>query len=346
MTGVAVWGAGVAGSVYATASRLLGWTVDSIGSRTADRATSLATNVGARSAFTFASPLTAVSDLAIIATPPTHHAAAFETITSSAGTVVVAPLASTLAEADRMVAADGPHRGVLGWPLITAPTTQELMRRAGSIGAPTNLSMSSSRPLPQWGEYLTGAWGGGATQFVAHDHIALTLLLARFIGLGEPTTVTATMELNAHGVDIGAAISLTFPDGQIATIHAGWNDEPIPRSDIQLAGTDGVLRIDASPVPVLEHNGETVHTTGRSLPDEQFRPLHEAGLIDLLKTIEAELSSNRPLPHAFTFDFGRQVGDVVAAAYRSAGTDGTPVPLPFEGARNMSPLEIYRAAAT
>lgn len=346
MTSVALWGAGIAGSVYGTAARVLGWTIDSIGSRNASRAHTLASDIGARSSFAFESPRDSASDLTIIATPPANHAAAVETVAGSATVVVVAPLTSTQAQADAMISGHPTsQRRLFGWPLVTAPTTQELMRRASSVGIPTNLSMSSSRPLPTWGGYATGDWGGGVTQFGAHDHIALSLLLARFVGLGTPDAVSATMTMTATGVDVDASVAMAFSSGFSATVRAQWNDAEIPRSEIQLAGADGVLRIEASPVPVLEHNGEHVSTPQRPLPDERFRPLHDAGLINLLQTIDAELSSNRPLPHAFTLDFGREVGDIISAAYRSAGLGGEPVPLPFAAQRELSPLELHRVAA-
>ena len=345
MTTVGLWGAGVGGSVYATAARLLGWSVGSVGSRDVERAATLAGEVGAFHSFALEAGTNESHDVTIIATPPSSHGDMFESVSAVDDVVIVAPLASTLAEADRMIDAPAPKRCVLGWPLITAPTTQELVRRASTIGTPTNLSMASSRPLPSWGGYSNGDWGGGVAHFAAHDHLALTLLLARFIGLGTPATASAAMSMNPSGVDIAAEMTLTFETGFTATVAARWTDENVPRSEIQLAGIDGVLRIDGNPAPTLEHDGSKVLMPRRPIADEQFRPLYDAGLVDLLKTVEAEFGSDRALPHAFTLDFGREVGEVIAAAYWSAGLDSTPVPLPFGGSRTQSPLELFRAAA-
>ena len=42
--------------------------------------------------------------------------------------------------------------------------------------------------------------------------------------------------------------------------------------------------------------------------------------------------------------FGREVLQVVMAGYTSAGLAGEPVPLPFTGPRDRTPLQLWRGA--
>jgi hypothetical protein len=39
--------------------------------------------------------------------------------------------------------------------------------------------------------------------------------------------------------------------------------------------------------------------------------------------------------------FGRDVLELVCAAYTSAGRDGEPIALPFDGPRDRTPLELW-----
>ena len=344
MTSVDLWGAGIGAAVYGAACRSLGWKIASVGSRSAERAAMLAAEYNGLHTYDFETGPRAHADLTIVATPPANHASAVDRLGSVERLIVVAPLASTCAEADRMIDIPSPKFGGFGWPLISAPATQEFMRRAPSVGRPTSMSMTSSRPLPDWGGYADGAWGGGALQFAGHDHIAFTLLLARFLGNGPPTAIDATMKSSADGVDIAADVTMYFADGFFATVHADWMAN-LARSEIQLSGDEGVLRIDGNPAPTLEHNGLPVVLPRRPLTDERLRPLHDAGLVDMLRTIEAPLTSSAPLPQAFTFEFGRDVCEVIAASYRSAGRGGTPVMLPFTGKRDATAIEHFKTAA-
>lgn len=263
-TRVTLWGAGAGATAYAMACRTLGWTIDSVGSRSTGRARVLAEQVDAADAFGFDAATPAIGGLTIVVTPPADHPTAVDRV---GDVVVVAPLAMTLAAADQMVDLGASMLRVFGWPLVSAPTTQELMRRAGGIGTPTSLAMSASRPLPDWGGYATDRWGGGALVFVGHDLVALTLLLSRFVGLGPPVAVAATMSSDGDGPDRSVAVRLMFADGFVATVDAAWSNGGSPRADAQLSGTDGVLRIDSDPAPSLEHDGETVPLARPALAD-------------------------------------------------------------------------------
>lgn len=246
--------------------------------------------------------------------------------------VVPAPLASTLALADALV--DDGGRRSFGWPLITTAAVQELLRRAPSVGAVTNLSSRSTRPAPPDGASLSG----GVLLSSAHDQIALTMLVARLVGMGAPQSVTASVGLDANGLDDAADVAIEFVGGRTAHVHADWQSESVTSQEFQLAGEAGVLRSETDPRLSLEFNGEQVRLPVANVANEQHRPLHESGVIAMLKTIAASFDAGT-LPYAFTLAFGRDVLEVIIAAYASAGRH-EPVALPFDGDRNATPQQL------
>jgi predicted dehydrogenase len=246
--------------------------------------------------------------------------------------VVPAPLALTLALADTAVKAAG--RRSFGWPLITTAAVQALMRRAPSVGAVTNLSSRSTRPAPPGGASLPG----GALLYSAHDPIALTMLVARLVGLGAPRSINASVGLGTNGLDDAADVAIEFVGGLIGHVHADWQSESVASQEFQLAGEVGVLRSETDPRLSLEFNGERVRLPAANIVDEQHRPLHESGVVAMLKTIAASFDAGT-LPYAFTLEFGRDVLEVIMAAYASAGKH-EPVALPFDGDRNAMPQQL------
>jgi len=247
--------------------------------------------------------------------------------------VVPAPLALTLALADASVDAGG--RRSFGWPLITTAAVQELLRRAPLVGAVTNLSSRSTRPAPPAEASLSG---GGVLLSSAHDQIALTMLVARLVGMGAPQSVTASVGLDANGLDDAADVAIEFVGGLTAHVHADWQSELVTSQEFQLAGEAGVLRSETDPRQSLEFNGERVRLLAANVADEQHRPLHETGVVAMLKTIAAAFDAGT-LPYAFTLAFGRGVLEVIVAAAASAGRH-QPVALPFGGDRNATPQQL------
>lgn len=250
----------------------------------------------------------------------------------AAGVVVPAPLATTLAAADDLVAAGGRH--AFGWPLVNTSPVQELLRRFADVGTVTALSSRSTRPLPPDAASVPA----GVLFQSAHDHIALTLLVARVTALGVPTSVSASAVMGQRGIDDSADVHIAFAGGITASVHADWHSDGVVSREFQLAGELGVLRSETDPRPALEFNGDPVVLPTKRLSDEQLRPLHESGIIDMLKTIGAGFDSGA-LPHAFTLAFGRDVLAVIMAAYQAIA-DRRPVALPFDGDRTATPSAV------
>jgi len=220
--------------------------------------------------------------------------------------VAVAPLASTVAECDALIAREIAGRRAFAWPTISVPAVQQMIVRCSGIGAVTDLSTRSTRPA-------------GTDFLVAvHDQVALVVLLAQLTGLGAPTGAT----LHSPTSDVERLV-VHFGDFR-ATAEVAWSDAA-PTLDIQLAAAADVLRIETDPVTRLEHNGavvplpggdptSTADPTANSNRDQQLYVLRETGVIGMLRSIGDAFDDGRPLAHAFSFEFGRTVVALVERA--------------------------------
>ena len=118
-----------------------------------------------------------------------------------------------------------------------------------------------------------------------------------------------------------------------------WRPAEGSRWDVQAASERRVLRLELFPHLALEADGEPVAPPARrwTVPEERFEDL---GYCDQLAAFAADVTrGRRPLMDA---EFGREVLEVIAAAYASAGDDGRPQALPFAGPRDRTPLALWR----
>ncbi len=214
--------------------------------------------------------------------------------------VAVAPLAPTVAECDALIAQPAAGRRAFAWPTISVTAVQQMIVRCSGIGAVTNLSSRSTRPA-------------GTDLLVAiHDQVAVILLLAQITGLGAPTGSSmrpSDVDSSAPPVD---RLSVHFGDFR-ATAEVTWADVE-PTLDLQIAGADGVLRIETDPVTHLEHNGQPVPLPAPPPATTELTELRVAGVLGMLKSIEAAWTEDRPLAPAYSFEFGRTVVAVVEHA--------------------------------
>ena len=93
------------------------------------------------------------------------------------------------------------------------------------------------------------------------------------------------------------------------------------------------------PTPQLEHNGEPVELPPTTVAVAQ---IEQYGYVQQLRALADDMQ--RGTTPIMSASFGRLVLDVVCAAYRSAGCDGAPEALPFSGARERTPLQLWRGA--
>lgn len=230
--------------------------------------------------------------------------------------IAVAPLAHTLVECDALIERPTNARRAFAWPTVSITAVQQMVGRCRSLGSLTNLSSRTTRPAAGRTDDL-----GAALLAAAHDQVALLVLLAQITGAGSPTSVS--LQSSTDGTErIDIRLS-----GVTARVEVTWTDASAPSLDVQAAGVDGVLRIETDPLTRLEYNGVPVPLPRSTPMDPQLQPLRDAGVIDMLKTIGASFTEDRPLPHAFSFEFGRSIVEIIDAAVRSAAVNGAPVAL-------------------
>ena len=340
MTGVALCGAGWISAAHAAAARVAGYEIVAVASRTPARAAQEAAKYGAR-AISYAE-LPAGADVVVVATPPGAHAAdAVRLLDAGAAVLLEKPLCRTLAEADAIVAAAAAHgeRLLYAENLVYSPAVIEMLGRVRRIGDLTHLEARTLQAVPTWGEFTTDEWGGGALFDLGVHPLALVMLLASAAGAGRPTSVSAELRGGAgHGTDEHAEVIVHFHTGLQARVVSSWQGGPDAVWDVQAASATGVLRLELLPTVLLEHDGAAVVLPA---PTSALPVVEQFGYLGQLRALVGDIGAGRrPVMSAA---FGREVLDVVCAAYASAGMGGEPVGLPFAGRRDASPLELWRA---
>jgi predicted dehydrogenase len=338
MTSLALCGAGMIAGAHAAAARHLGVPVVAVASRSGERASAVAEQFGATAVGYDALP--AGASLVAVATPPQCHAAdALRLLEAGAAVLLEKPLCRTLDEADALVEASRRHPGRLLYAenLAYAPAVQRMVALAPRVGTPTHLEVRTIQSLPTWGEFTSVEWGGGALFDLGVHPVAIALLLANSAGLGRPVAVRAELRGGeGHYSDEHADVYIRFASGFEAHVVSSWQGASEAQWDAQLAGEQGVLRADLMPTPTLEFNGDEV-----ALPrvDGPLAVLHRLGYVQQLQALIDDAAAGRdPLMSAV---FGREVLQVVLAAYASSAS-GADEPLPFQGPRNRTPLELWR----
>ncbi len=328
--------------------------VVSVASRTPERATRIATRIGA-AVHTY-EELPGGADLVIVATPPSMHAKhALWMLERGAYVIVEKPLCRTLAEADALVSADPNGTRILyGENLAFAPAVRDaitLVRSMGETGRPlVHLQARALQQRPSWGDFLTAEWGGGVLFDLGVHPLALVLLAAR---PARAIAVRAHLQGAADvPVDVAAQVQVELDSGLTALVEASWC-EAQPTWDLEAASDGGTVRLELMPHLLLERNGEGVET---AVPPEtrsggQPRSRTRAGSRDgppqvraygytgQLQAAITSTRSARPMPVGV--DLGREILDVVCAAYASASTGGDTVSLPFAGPRDRTPLQLW-----
>ena len=108
---------------------------------------------------------------------------------------------------------------------------------------------------PDWGDFLTAGWGGGALFDLGVHPLAVALLAAAPAAVVE---VTATL-IGADDIEVDehAEVELRFDNGLVARVEASWR-AATPIWDLQVASSTGVVHAELVPAVTLEHNGEPV----------------------------------------------------------------------------------------
>ena len=343
-TKVALCGAGWISMAHAAAARQLGFELTAVASRTPERAAKVTETFGGE-AITYAE-LPAGADVVVVATPPQCHADdTIRLLDAGCSVLLEKPLCRTLAEADAIVAAAARNgqRLLYAENLAYAPIVQRMVALASRVGSPTHLEVRSLQGLPTWGDFTSDEWGGGALFDLGVHPLSVAMLLANACGLGRPVAVSALLRGGTdHDSDEHAEVLLRYRSGFTASVISSWQAGPEPLWDAQLAGNDGVVRADLLPVQRLEFNGDEV-----ALPAAKsaIPALDQLGYSAQLQALVDDVAAGQtPIMSAA---FGREVLQVVLAAYSSAGSGdetrrGNEVELPFTGPPDLTPLELWR----
>jgi len=342
--GVAFCGSGTIASVHAACAAELGLPVLAVASRTPEHAERLAQAYGA--------PVVSYADLpgeatmVVVATPPQCHAADVLRMLDAGATVMVEkPLCRTLAEADALVAAAEQHPGRLLYAenLAYSPVVQRLVQMTPQVGALSHVEVRCLQGLPTWGDFTSDEWGGGALFDLGVHPVAVALLVANSAGLGRPAAVSARLTGGpGHGSDEHAEVWLHHRGGLVTHVVASWQAADVVW-DVQVAGDRGVLRAELLPTLGLEVDGEPVHVGRRAAKVAGFADFGYVDQLDELAAMAARRANDsRPMQPLMTAAFGREVLQVVTAAYVSAGMGAAEVPLPLTGRRDLTPLQWWR----
>lgn len=319
--------------IHALAAEAAGLPVVAVASRSAERSQERAGQLKAQACSYRELP--AGADAVVVATPPSVHTAqALAASAAGAAVLVEKPLATTLADADALVAAEqAGARIVYAENLAFAPVVQAALSLAATMGSLGYLEVRALSPRPTWGDFLEPQWGGGALFDLGVHPLALALLIA---GDDEPVEVTALLSSSEGlAVDDHAEVLVRFASGLVARVEASWRHHDVVW-DLQASSDTMVVRADLLPAVALECNGEPVPVTG---PPAGVDPMvFDLGYVDQMRALAAATAGQ---PSPIDAAFGRRVLDVVCGAYASAGSGG-PVALPFAGSRERTPLDLWR----
>jgi myo-inositol 2-dehydrogenase / D-chiro-inositol 1-dehydrogenase len=339
---VVLYGAGMISRAHGAAARFNTMPVVAVASRTAARATERAAEFGSRPvSYDDVLQRHVEADIAIVSTPPHCHARdAIALLDAGYAVLLEKPLCRTLAEADAIVEASARHHGRLLYAenLAYAPIVQRLITIVPGLGRLTQIEVRSLQGLPGWGEFTTDEWGGGALFDLGVHPLSVALLAANAAGEGAPTSVRATLTGGSgHGSDEHAEVFVEYASGLQARVESSWQHEPTALWDVQVVSSTSVLRADLTPSPQLEQDGVIV-----DLPAPTTMPtqIEQFGYLSQLRALADDV--DRGTTPIMSASFGRLVLDVVCASYRSAGRGGAQEMLPFSGARNRTPLQLWR----
>jgi len=166
-------------------------------------------------------------------------------------------------------------------------------------------------------------------------------LVAGRLRLGAPIEVVARAE--APRAVVGDApgdvtVALRFAGDRVVQLRIGHRSDGTTMWHVQAAGATGVVRGELLPFPSLDATGSADRGPMPRRDDDTVVALGYAAQLD------ASGRAKDPGAQVWRPDavFGRDVLDVVSAACRSLGREGTPTPLPYVGPRGVEPHALLR----
>ena len=274
-------------------------------------------------------------DALIIAIPPYLHAqAALDAIEAGIHVLVEKPFTTTLADAERVVAAAqaSPVKVMVGFNRRRLPPLQQMRQliEKGAIGRPyggefVHISPITGRLGSRTGFEADRRLGGGALlDSCCHD-----LDLVRFLFGSEVTSVRCLME-SRRSDDDSAWLLLTLAGGAIVSIYCGFcNFGVVGEERLLILGEEGHLRCRSS--------FSSVEFAPRRLGDHWWEPWRN--LADYARAALWMLSKKR---HWKTLSIARQLESFILGIQQ----DLDPSPGVLDGLENVRIIEAaYRSAA-
>lgn len=336
-TRLAIAGAGWAGRVHTLAAAAVpGTSIPLVATRSVGSAEVLAAEIGARAVT--AADLPGSADAVVIATPPPSHAElAVRLLGQGTPVLIEKPLAATLAEADAIVAASEASGAAACYAenLLFAPAVDIAVNRRVALGPLDHLEVRMVQPTPTWGHFAEPLTAGGVLFDLGVHALAVLLVLARD---DEPVALRAKLgSSRPDGADDVGRVEVRFASDLIAAVDVSWNGDDVEWS-AQASSPTGVVRVEFQPEVAVEVNGEAVAlpTIDSPIDGRIFDLGYHAQLEGFCSVVGRR--GGRVCPAGF----GRSMLEMVCAAYQSAGRDGDEVLLPFDGPRDVTPLQLWR----
>ena len=198
------------------AAQVVGASITAVASRTAAKSAERAVQFNTVSVSY--EQLPAGADIVIVATPPAHHFShTVHALENGSAVIVEKPLVFTLDEADRLLHLVE-HSGakvLYAENLAYAPVVHAFIKRVATIGPLNHLVLKTIQSLPQWGDFTTAQWGGGALFDLGVHPLALAVLIGRATGAGEV-------------VALGEGVTEFKPGDKICALANGGDLSKIP----------------------------------------------------------------------------------------------------------------------
>jgi len=274
MIRIGIIGAGQAGQLHARAiaanpRATLTYVVD------ADRGRGerLAADTGARYAADHRAVLGEVDAVSICVPHPALAAIAIDAAEAGLHMIIEKPMATTLPDADRVIAAARKARIVLmvGFVHRYRPEAQRAhaLITSGAIGEPVFLTdHSAGGDQTAWPAWVQRARDGGGALFYSGVH---RIDRARWLLGGRVASVRGSVAALLPGSDADSSFAalLDFVNGRRAAITHHYHAVPIPaRWETDIYGADGVIRMrTGESVEIMTSTGSTREDAG---PDRRF----------------------------------------------------------------------------
>jgi predicted dehydrogenase len=266
----------------------------------------------------------------VAAPPATHAEAVTEAIIAQRHVLVEKPLATSLADAESLLAA-AQRAGVAlvtahNWHYAPAFRAARAAVLAGTVGRPRRIEFVTERTEPAGGPQswrLDAKTAGGG---ILMDHGWHQLYLAfALLDAGAPRSVRATTarrRFTRSTAEDTAEGTVHFAGGVEARLMLSWA-APARRTLVTLEGDQARLTIEGARVRVRTQDGaERDLAVEPDAPDDSY---HAAWFPPLLDLFASALAS--PASAAANRQEARTCQAVIDAAYRSAARAGEPVSL-------------------